>query len=115
MSGDCLFCKIVNKEIPADIVHEDGEMLAFKDISPKAPLHVLFIPKKHMATVNDLGAGDAELLGRMILKARDVAKENGIDESGYRIVANCNKDAGQEVFHLHIHLLGGRKFSWPPG
>lgn len=90
-------------------------MLAFRDINPKAPVHVLFVPKKHVATVNDLSAEDAQLLARMFLKARDVAEDSGIADAGYRIVANCNKDAGQEVFHLHIHLLGGRKFGWPPG
>jgi histidine triad (HIT) family protein len=115
MENDCLFCKIAGKTIPSDIVYEDKEMLAFRDINPKAPVHVLFVPKKHVATVNDLSAEDAQLLARMFLKARDVAEDSGIADAGYRIVANCNKDAGQEVFHLHIHLLGGRKFGWPPG
>lgn len=115
MNGDCLFCKIANKEIEAEVVYEDDEILAFKDINPKAPIHFLFIPKRHIASLNDIGEGDAGILGKILLKAKEVAKNHGIDENGYRVVMNCNKDAGQEVFHVHAHLLGGRKFAWPPG
>ncbi len=115
MSGDCIFCKIANKEIPADIVYEDETMIAFKDINPQAPVHLVFIPKKHVETMNDLGDEDAGLLEKIFRKIKAVAKDNGIADGGYRTVINCNRDAGQEVFHIHVHLLGGRKFSWPPG
>jgi histidine triad (HIT) family protein len=115
MNEDCIFCGIANKMIPSDIVYEDDEMLAFKDVNPQSPLHLLFIPKKHIRSVNEVSHEDAEVIGRILLKIRDIAKEAGVSESGYRIVMNCNKDAGQEVFHLHLHLLGGRKFTWPPG
>lgn len=112
---DCLFCKIVAREIPATIAYEDDEVLAFHDISPQAPQHVLVIPKKHIPTVNDIQQEDAELIGKMTLCAQKVAADLGVDLSGYRLVMNCNKDAGQEVFHIHCHLLGGRKMKWPPG
>ena len=115
MSEDCIFCRIADKTIPSDIVYEDDEILAFKDVNPQSPLHLLFIPKKHISSVNEVSSEDAEVIGRIILKIRDMAKEAGVSESGYRIVMNCNEDAGQEVFHLHVHLLGGRKFTWPPG
>lgn len=112
---DCLFCKIVNKEIPATIAYEDDDVLAFHDISPQAPKHVLVIPKKHIATLNDIKEEDATLIGKVVQCAKTVAADLGLAESGYRLVMNCNSDAGQEVFHIHCHLLGGRKMQWPPG
>ncbi len=113
--SDCLFCKIINREIPADIVYEDDLVLAFSDINPQAPNHTLIIPKKHIARVSDLKEEEARLMGRMIMAANKIVREKGLAEKGYRIVLNCGKDAGQEVFHIHLHLLSGRKFSWPPG
>ena len=109
MSSDCLFCKIAAGEIPGDIVYEDDEMLAFNDISPQAPHHVLVIPKTHVATVNDLSAEHADLVGRLVLRAQAIARERDIQESGYRLILNCNAHGGQTVFHLHLHLLGGRQ------
>ena len=109
MSSDCLFCKIVNRELPSDIVYEDEEMLAFNDISPQAPTHLLIIPKVHVATVNDLTEDHSDLLGKLVLRARTLVHENGIAESGYRLVLNCNGEGGQTVYHLHMHLLGGRQ------
>jgi len=111
----CLFCRIVNKEIPAKIVFEDPRILAFEDVNPQAPVHILIIPKKHIAKVSDLTEHDAETVSQLVLAAKKIANERGIRDSGYRLVMNCNKDAGQAVFHLHLHLLGGRKFTWPPG
>ncbi len=113
--SDTIFQKIIDREINADIVYEDDRVLAFKDINPQAPVHILIIPKKHIATINDADDSDAELLGRLILTAKKIAKEEGIDESGYRVVMNCNEGAGQSVFHIHLHLLGGRPMNWPPG
>lgn len=113
--SDDLFEKIVRREVPADIVYEDDDLLAFRDIDPKAPIHVLVIPKRRIPTINDLDAGDAALLGRMVLVARDIAREEGIDADGYRLVMNCNAAGGQSVYHLHLHLLGGRSMKWPPG
>lgn len=115
MIDQCLFCKIIKRQIPAKIVFEDDRALAFEDIKPQAPLHVLVIPKTHIERTSDLETKHAELIGRLILVAKDIASKRGFQESGYRIVLNCNRDAGQEIFHLHIHLLGGRKFAWPPG
>jgi histidine triad (HIT) family protein len=112
---NCLFCRIAGKKIPAAVVYEDDEMIAFRDIAPKAPLHAVFIPKKHIETLNDISKEDAPLLGRMMAAAKDTAAREGFSEKGYRIVVNCNKDAGQEVFHVHMHLMAGRKFMWPPG
>ena len=103
-----IFSKIIAREIPADIVYEDDLVLAFKDINPQAPTHILIIPKKEIATVNDVAEEDEVALGRMFTVAAKIAKENEIDESGYRLIINCNKDGGQEVFHLHMHILGGR-------
>jgi len=114
MSED-LFLKIIEREIPADIVYEDDDVLAFKDINPQAPLHVLVIPKKHIRTLNDAGDEDEVLLGKLMNTARKIARENDVAEEGYRVVMNCNRGAGQTVFHIHLHLLGGRSFSWPPG
>jgi len=111
----CIFCKIINREIPAKIEFENAEIMAFEDIRPQAPVHIMVIPKKHIEKVADLDEKDSALAGRLILTAKDIAHKKGVETSGYRIVFNCNKDAGQEVFHLHLHLLGGRKFSWPPG
>ncbi|MGB2629679.1 MAG: histidine triad nucleotide-binding protein [Candidatus Omnitrophota bacterium] len=115
MSNNCLFCKIANKEIDTDVVYEDDEIMAFKDINPKAPIHFLFIPKRHVSTLNSAGEGDIDILGKILIKIKEAAKEHGIAEDGYRVVINCNKNAGQEVFHIHAHLLGGRPFAWPPG
>lgn len=103
-----IFSKIIAKEIPADIVYEDDLVLAFKDIAPQAPVHILIIPKKEIATANDVTSADEQALGRMFIVASKIAKENNIDESGYRLIVNCNEDGGQEVFHLHMHILGGR-------
>jgi histidine triad (HIT) family protein len=110
-----IFEKIIAREIPASIVFEDDAIIAFQDIDPKAPIHVVIAPKLVIATTNDLAETDAELVGRLILVASQIAKSQGIAESGYRLVINCNKDGGQSVDHLHLHLLGGRKMSWPPG
>jgi histidine triad (HIT) family protein len=107
--SDCIFCKIAAGEIPATLAYEDDEIMAFEDISPKAPVHILLIPRKHFATLNDSGPEQESLLGRILLRAADLAKENGIAEGGYRVLTNCNPDGGQEVFHLHFHLLGGRR------
>ena len=109
MSSDCLFCRIASGEIPGDIVYEDDELLAFNDISPQAPHHVLVIPKVHIATVNELGAEHADLVGRLVLCAKAIAAERNIQEAGYRLILNCNGHGGQTVFHLHLHLLGGRQ------
>jgi histidine triad (HIT) family protein len=106
---DCIFCKIVNKEIPADILHEDEEVVAFKDIEPKAPVHILVIPKKHISSINNLKEEDKELIGKLVLSARNIAKENGIFETGYRLILNTGKNAGQTVDHIHLHLIGGTK------
>ncbi len=112
---DCLFCKMVSGEIAPDKVYEDEEVLAFRDIDPQAPSHLLVIPKRHIATMNDLTAGDAALVGKLFGVAQQIAQQEGIAESGYRTVMNCNRDGGQAVFHIHLHLLGGRPLSWPPG
>ena len=112
---DCLFCKIVNREIPASIVYEDERVLAFNDINPQAPTHVLIVPKRHIASLNELGAEDDQLVGEMVRRAAAIAKERGIAAGGYRTVFNTNRDAGQTVFHIHLHLLGGRSMAWPPG
>ena len=112
---DCLFCKIINGDIPADIVYQDDDVLGFKDVNPQAPTHILFIPKKHIATVNDLELDDAELVGKLYLAAKKVATDAGFAEEGYRLVMNCNAGAGQTVFHIHLHMLAGRALSWPPG
>ncbi len=115
MLSDCIFCKIINKEIPAEVIYEDEKVLAFKDINPAAPHHVLIIPKKHIATLFDLQPEDQDVLGRIVLTAQKLAKELGLQEKGFRLVSNCKEEAGQTVFHIHFHLLGGRKFNWPPG
>lgn len=111
MSDDCLFCKIIDKDIPATLVYEDDRVVAIEDINPQAPTHQLVIPKRHIATINEADDGDSELLGYMLLTARKLAADNGIDESGYRLVLNCNAQGGQTVFHIHLHLLGGRQLT----
>jgi histidine triad (HIT) family protein len=113
--SDCLFCKMVSGEIEPDTVYEDDEVMAFRDISPQAPTHVLVIPKQHIATLNDLDSNDAAVLGKMAFVASQLAKQEGFAEQGYRTVMNCNADGGQAVFHIHLHLLGGRPLGWPPG
>lgn len=113
MTDTCLFCRIVRREIPAKIIWEDARALAFRDVDPKAPTHVLVVPKQHFASLND--APDPALLGHLLLAAREIAVEEAIAESGYRVVVNTGPDAGQTVFHLHVHLLGGRRMTWPPG
>lgn len=112
---DCLFCKIVRGEIPAKIIYRDDLVVGFDDINPQAPQHKLIIPQKHINTLNDLNSEDNELMGYMVQTAKMLAKELNIAEDGYRLVMNCNSGAGQTVFHVHIHLLGGRRFIWPPG
>ena len=112
---ECLFCKIAEKEIPSSIVYEDEKVVAFNDINPQAPVHVIVIPRKHIEKISDITVDDVDIIGRLVFVSKDIAKEKGISDSGYRLVFNCNKDAGQAVFHIHLHLLGGRKFSWPPG
>lgn len=113
--SDTLFAKIIRREIPADIVYEDDDVLAFRDVNPQAPQHVLFIPKRAIATLNDLTETDAVLIGKLVLTATRYAKDEGFAEDGYRCVINCNRDGGQSVYHLHLHLLGGRALAWPPG
>ncbi len=113
--SDCLFCKMVSGEIQPDVVYEDEGVLAFRDVNPQAPTHVLVIPKAHIATTNDLDADNADVVGRLYLAAKQIADDEGIAEPGYRMVMNCNPGAGQSVYHIHLHLLGGRPMSWPPG
>jgi len=113
--SDTIFSKIIRREIPADIVFEDEQVLAFRDLHPRAPVHVLFIPKTPIATLNDATPEQAELLGRLMLAAAAYAKAQGFAEDGYRVVMNCNGDGGQAVFHIHLHLLAGRAMHWPPG
>ncbi|MDO8547525.1 MAG: histidine triad nucleotide-binding protein [Nitrospirales bacterium] len=113
--SDCLFCKIGSGQIPAKVVLQDDEVLAFDDTNPQAPVHVLVIPKRHVVALNDVAAGDQALLGRLLEAAAAVAGKKGIAESGYRVVANTGRDGGQSVFHLHLHVLGGRPMAWPPG
>lgn len=111
----CLFCKMVEGEIPTDKVYEDDGLLAFRDINPQAPTHILIIPKKHIATLNDASVEDQALLGKIMLKARELAAAEGLAEDGYRVALNCNSHGGQSVYHIHLHLLGGRQMAWPPG
>ena len=111
----CVFCKIVSGDIPSEKVYEDDDLLAFEDLSPAAPVHVLIIPKKHMATLRDIGEADRELIGAIFVAANKIAVEKGLAEEGFRIVANCGENGGQTVFHVHYHLLGGRRMEWPPG
>ena len=113
--SDCLFCKMIAGDIQADTVYEDDVVYAFRDINPQAPTHVLVVPKKHISTLNDLNAQDSQTIGRLFLAAKSIAQQDGIDEAGYRTVINCNAAAGQSVFHIHLHILGGRAMGWPPG
>ena len=113
--SDTLFGKIIRREIPADIVYEDDDVLAFRDVNPQAPVHVLFIPKQTIATLNDASDADATLIGKLVLAAARWATQQGFADDGYRCVINCNRDGGQTVFHLHLHLLAGRQMHWPPG
>lgn len=113
--ADCLFCRIADGEIPANIVYQDDDLIAFNDISPQAPTHVLIVPRRHIATLNDLAPDDVMLVGRMVDRAREIAAERGHAGAGYRTVFNCNAEAGQSVFHIHLHLLAGRPMTWPPG
>jgi histidine triad (HIT) family protein len=113
--ADCLFCRIVAGQIPGAIVYQDDRLVAFKDINPQAPMHVLIVPRRHIASLNDLSKGDDGLVGEMIRCAAALAAEHGHADRGYRTVFNCNADAGQTVFHIHLHVLGGRTFRWPPG
>lgn len=111
----CLFCQIAARKLPARIIHEDSELVAFEDINPQAPTHVLVIPRRHISTLNDLGADDEALVGKLFRAAAGIARERGLAQRGWRAVMNCNAEAGQSVFHIHLHLLGGRPMSWPPG
>jgi histidine triad (HIT) family protein len=113
--AECIFCKIVKGDIPAEFVYSDEDIVAFNDINPQAPVHILIIPRKHIPTVMDIQEEDKELIGKIYLVAQQLAKEKDVAVQGFRMVVNCNRDAGQEVFHIHLHLLAGRKMSWPPG
>ena len=112
--SDCLFCKIAGGEIPSDTVYEDDDLFAFRDISPQAPVHILVVPKKHIASLDEAEEGDAELMGRILMLIQRLAGEQGV-AGGYRVVNNCGASAGQSVFHVQFHLLGGRAMGWPPG
>ncbi len=112
---DCLFCKILRREIPANIIYEDDSVIAFDDVNPQAPHHKLIIPRKHIATLNDMSHEDRVLTGHLFYTAQLLAKQLGVADVGYRVVMNCNKGAGQAVYHIHLHLLAGRNLSWPPG
>ncbi len=115
MSADCLFCRIARREIESDVVYEDDRLLAFRDANPQAPVHVLLVPKDHVPTVNDLRTEHRDLVGGLLLAAAKIARDQDVAEDGYRLVMNCGEGAGQSVFHLHLHLLGGRRMNWPPG
>ncbi|HEV2212706.1 MAG TPA: histidine triad nucleotide-binding protein [Gammaproteobacteria bacterium] len=112
---DCLFCKMASGEIRPDMVLETKELIAFRDINPQAPLHVLVVPRKHITTLNDTLSPDEILVGKMALAAQEIARNAGVDGSGYRLVMNCNPEGGQSVYHIHMHVLGGRQMKWPPG
>lgn len=112
---NCLFCKMVAGDIPADIVYENDDVLAFRDINPQAPVHILIIPKQHIAMINDVAEEDAAVMGKLFLAAKHIAKAEGVADEGYRTVMNCGAAAGQSVFHVHLHLLAGRALQWPPG
>lgn len=113
--ASCLFCRIVSGDVPASKVFEDDRVVAFDDINPQAPMHVLVVPRTHVATLNDLASGHDELVGALVRTGAAIAKDRGFDQTGYRTVFNCNAGAGQTVFHIHLHVLGGRTMSWPPG
>lgn len=112
---DCIFCKIVKKEIPSQIVFEDDKIMAFQDINPQAPVHILLIPKEHFTSLNQVPEEKRDILSYLLFQAKQIAKQMNIDKKGYRLVLNTEKDSGQDVFHIHFHLLGGRKMTWPPG
>jgi histidine triad (HIT) family protein len=113
--NDCLFCKIIGGEIPADIVFQTDTVIAFRDINPQAPTHILIIPGRHISTINDITDEDTQLVGSLFTAAREIAAQEGLADDGYRVVMNCGEGAGQSVFHIHLHLLGGRALGWPPG
>jgi histidine triad (HIT) family protein len=113
--NECIFCKIASGEIKGDVVFENENVVAFRDLNPQAPVHVLLVPRRHIATLNDLTEKDAALVGEMLIAAKSLAAKEGIEKDGYRLVWNCNRNGGQTVFHIHLHLLGGRVFGWPPG
>ena len=113
--SDCLFCKILDGEVPADVVYENDTVLAFRDINPQAPTHILIIPRQHISTIDDIDPEHELMVGRLFSAAKEIAAEEGLSEKGYRVVMNCGEGAGQSVFHIHLHLLGGRGFNWPPG
>ena len=113
--SDDLFLKIINREIPAEIIYESDDILAFRDINPQAPVHVLIIPKEQIKTINDLEPRHSEIVGKLFLVAAEIARSEGIAEAGYRVAMNCNEAGGQAVYHIHLHLLGGRQMGWPPG
>ena len=113
--NDCLFCRIIHREIPGSIVYEDQRVLAFNDINPQAPTHVLVVPKRHIPSLNELSVEDDQIVGELARRAAAIAKERGVSAGGFRLVFNTNRDAGQTVFHIHLHLLGGRSMTWPPG
>ena len=113
--SDCIFCKIINKEIPSEIIYEDDKVIAFKDVNPQSPIHILVIPKEHIESSNDIDDENSSLIGYIFLTINKLAKQLGIDKDGYRIVNNCGVFGGQTVSHIHFHVLGGRKFLWPPG
>ena len=115
MADSCLFCRIIAREIAGSIVYEDEAVLAFNDINPQAPTHVLLVPKRHIATLNDLQPGDEQIVGALVRRAALIAQDRGLSANGFRTVFNTNRDAGQTVFHIHLHLLGGRSLGWPPG
>jgi len=115
MMSEDLFLKIIRREIPAEIVMENDDLVAFRDINPQAPVHVLIVPKQHIRTINDLQPEHEDLIGKLFMAAKEIAGREGLAEEGYRVVMNCNESAGQTVFHIHLHLLGGRPMSWPPG
>jgi histidine triad (HIT) family protein len=115
MNENCLFCRIAAHAAPAKILHEDEHAIVIQDVNPQAPLHALVIPKRHIATLNDLAPGDDALVGELFRRAAAVARERGVADRGYRTVFNCNREAGQSVFHIHLHVLGGRPLGWPPG
>ncbi|MBH0058744.1 histidine triad nucleotide-binding protein [Pseudoalteromonas sp. SWXJZ94C] len=114
MSQETIFTKIINREIPASIVYEDDDTLAFRDINPQAPFHVLIIPKKAIATINDINEGNAHLVGNLYVAAAKIAKQNNFADDGYRVVMNCNEHGGQTVYHIHLHMLAGKEMGWPP-
>ena len=112
---DCLFCKITAGDIEADIIHQTDQVVGFRDLNPQAPTHVLIVPRRHIPTINDIAESDAAVIGQLFVAAKEIAAAEGLSEPGYRVIMNCNAGAGQTVFHVHLHLLGGRPFTWPPG